>query len=284
MKSASWINLVLNGEREKNLIGPSLSGASNFLREVWTQPGAPVMERTSQVGEVGYRSAFRKRRLSPERKRLLDALHFEWNPIPAAWEKAFQQLSEYKNRFGDCKVPPHAPGNLYLSGWVRWHRNRGKLLPAERIKRLNSIGFDWNPQASLWEKHYHELKEFRKKHGHCLVPPDWRENPKLGGWVRHTRQRRAHLPIDRKRRLDEIGFDWFPEKTAWQEQINDLIEYQRKHGHCNPTRWSDGNLGRWVNDVRQRRLKRKLTHDKIAQLTAMGFRWDTKSPTRQKRR
>ena len=33
------------------------------------------------------------------------------------------------------------------------------------MKRLNSIGFEWDPQASAWDTKFEELVAFKRKNG-----------------------------------------------------------------------------------------------------------------------
>ena len=44
-------------------------------------------------------------------------------------------------------------------------------LSEERINLLNSLGFQWSTRyEELWDQRIVELKEFKQKHGHCMVP------------------------------------------------------------------------------------------------------------------
>ena len=219
----------------------------------------------------------RKERLAADQVRLLDALQFAWTPKLSAWEREFQQLKDYKSRFGNCNPPPRPPGSRRLCLWVRWHRKNKKSLPVDRIERLNALGFEWHPYPSIWERRYQELKEFHKEYGHCRVPWRWKPNPELSRWIRMLRWKRAKIPAERKKRLDEIGFEWEMREVAWLERLDELVEYRRKHGHCDLKSQSEGSLGRWAYTVRQLHLNGKLVPERIEQLTALGFCWDAKA-------
>ncbi|MEN9851908.1 MAG: hypothetical protein RL128_2071 [Pseudomonadota bacterium] len=40
----------------------------------------------------------------------------------------------------------------------------------DRFKRLNDIGFVWDPVADEWEAGFAKLEQFRTREGHCRVP------------------------------------------------------------------------------------------------------------------
>jgi hypothetical protein len=132
------------------------------------------------------------------------------------WSKQFEQLRAFKERFGHCNVKWGWKENPALVHWVatqRAHRKQG-ILSKERVQRLEELGFDWNltraGKAELLEVRYAELLHYKQAHGNCDVPSEWKENPKLGGWVAGQRhlKKRGKLSQERERLLNEIGFIW----------------------------------------------------------------------------
>ena len=91
------------------------------------------------------RLAKRKGRLSPERIQKLESLGIEWEPHSAAWEEKFGQLVEFKNKHHHCAVPTGWPENKGLAIWVGVQRRQKKAnqLSAERVRKLDAIGFVW---------------------------------------------------------------------------------------------------------------------------------------------
>jgi hypothetical protein len=91
----------------------------------------------------------------------------------------------------------------------RVFKTKGKLA-AERVERLDALGFESKPQAAVWEKMFAELEAFNRVHGDCNVPIGWPENPKLASWVQAQRSRKTKgkLAAERLQRLNEIGFNW----------------------------------------------------------------------------
>ena len=50
-------------------------------------------------------------------------------------------------------------------------------ITAERVARLEKIGFEWRPgkhDDRKWELRFEELEDFKDTHGHCRVPQDWK--------------------------------------------------------------------------------------------------------------
>ncbi|KAL3756810.1 hypothetical protein ACHAWU_000452 [Discostella pseudostelligera] len=95
-----------------------------------------------------------------ERIEKLECLGFQWSVRPEpeiVWNEKFQQLKDYKATYGNCMVPQRYLANPQLGTWVHTQRRQYKLLKggkkssmnAEKISRLNSVGFDWDAKAFL---------------------------------------------------------------------------------------------------------------------------------------
>jgi hypothetical protein len=50
------------------------------------------------------------------------------------------------------------------------------------------------------------LAAYKQEHGDCRVPQKYKSNPQLGQWVSTQRRRRDSIPIERRQRLDALGF------------------------------------------------------------------------------
>ena len=67
------------------------------------------------------------------------------NAAVERWEQRFQQLLAFRDRFGHCRVPAKWKEDVPFAHWVgvqRQFRKNGAL-SAERIARLDAIGFKW---------------------------------------------------------------------------------------------------------------------------------------------
>ena len=207
--------------------------------------------------------------------------------IGSTWDERFGELSAYKDRYGDCGVPQGWAENPSLGAWVSTQRKAyivaRPTLSADRIARLNALGFEWHLLAAAWEKSFAALAAYKDQYGDCRVPRGWAENPSLGGWIHQ--QRNAYsaaqptISVDRIARLNALGFDWDPLAAAWEENFAALAAYKDQYGDCGvPQRWSDNpSLGQWVSSQRQayNAAPPTISPDRIARLNALGFDWDT---------
>lgn len=171
----------------------------------------------------------RKGILSQERIARLDRMGFSWNSLiqmehPSGsfakhvkvlnenWNRRFTELAGFIKQHGHCRIPTQAPRWAFLYHWILRQRKQGcaGVMPARRRARLESIGFPWDVINSAWERKFEMLLAYRKRFGHCAPPVKWRENPPLGLWVHHQRdrRRRGNLPKERIARLNAIGFEW----------------------------------------------------------------------------
>ena len=80
--------------------------------------------------------------------------------------------------------------------------------------------------------------------------------------------------------LDDIGFNWKPQRVSFEERVAQLIAYEAKHGHLNVTESEDKSLYRFCYYIRRSRRylessgrMKNLTEERIASLDAIGFDW-----------
>ncbi|MDA7920081.1 Helicase associated domain protein, partial [Akkermansiaceae bacterium] len=130
----------------------------------------------------------------------------EINERLGSWEINFQKLVAYKEEYGDCLVP-RSFEDKKLATWVgtqRSFKKSGKLDP-NKIKRLDEIGFVWDPIEEFWEAQFRKILAYKKEHGDCLVPNTWQDK-QLVTWVRTQRRSKKSGKLDpnKIKRLDEI--------------------------------------------------------------------------------
>jgi hypothetical protein len=93
----------------------------------------------------------------------------------------------------------------------------GKL-SAERIERLEGLGFGWDPSKAAWEEGYSQLVAYKEANGDVLVPVihETEDGFRLGSWVNNQRRayNRGKLSTDRIERLEDLGFVWVLRKRS----------------------------------------------------------------------
>mmetsp|Transcript_34724 Transcript_34724/g.42461 ORF Transcript_34724/g.42461 Transcript_34724/m.42461 type:complete len:333 (-) Transcript_34724:94-1092(-) len=222
------------------------------------------------------------------------------------WLKRLEELQDFKNREGHCRVPAKFDKNPGLGKWVSTQRDQyrnikqGKpsSLDKSRIQALENIGFAWNVNKKKhgfrvpWMEQYERLKEFQAREGHCRVPQKYKKDPTLGRWVmsqrlhyKRLKQGKSRMPEERVKALDDIGFTWDvvgAKSEVWMRHFNSLLEFKKQEGHCRVPRshFDDQALANWVNFQRKQYNYMKLgkpslmTNERVKLLDSIGFTWN----------
>lgn len=113
--------------------------------------------------------------------------------------------------------------------------------PAERLAKLEKIGFDFDPTHSKaafakrrqdmfpkvdakWEEHYQDLVKYKKQNGDVLIGPNSGEEwPGLYNWIHCQRKEYKRWEEGDEKalmydkwiaKMNELGFDWAPQMRA----------------------------------------------------------------------
>ena len=146
----------------------------------------------------------------------LDQLGFIWDALTSRWEDAFQKLKEYQKQNRDCLVPHKykTKDGFGLGSWVTVQRANRESLSTHFIEKLDELEFVWDLRAAQWEEGFSNLVKFYNEHKHCRVIDRYvSENGfKLSTWVSYQRSNRRtgnkSLTLERRQRLDKLGFIW----------------------------------------------------------------------------
>lgn len=210
-----------------------------------------------------------KHKYSPEEIRQLDKLGFEWDPLAAAWEKRYRELAIYVGKHGHFPLKSNA--SPALRDWTRNQRKRKDLTPDQR-RKLEALGFSWDPRDEQWNSKFAELEKFRERFGHCRVPAYEPEFGQLYKWLHFQKHQRRQMSAQRRRRLDSLGVVWTIAPTwSSEERMKQLERFHKRHGHCNVTVPDDRSLAAWLTSVRRR--KERLSPEIVERLEAMGIDW-----------
>jgi hypothetical protein len=166
--------------------------------------------------------------LKKHRRRKLEKLGFDWRSSATAslaWERRFQQLREFNRRFGHSHVPAEWAENRTLGGWVvKMRRLRKKRrLSMDKIRRLNGIGFVWQPlkkrrkeHDAIWTQWLDKLVAFHQKNGHWRVPTDQSRYQRLRIWMDNQRinYHDGRLSAKRIRQMERAGFPWLSDRQC----------------------------------------------------------------------
>ncbi len=183
------------------------------------------------------RYAKRNGRLSEDREKRLDKIGFVYEVQDEQFEKMFQKLVGFKQKFGHCIVPAIYEANPQLGNWVHYQRQlkREGRLKEDREKRLNEIGFVWDARAYFWDKNYHKLCRF-KEENNGRMNVKFSEDPELHRWMANQRELERlrndederMLTKERFDKLDKIGFRWYDKKREPNRKVH-RVEWKLMH-------------------------------------------------------
>ena len=201
--------------------------------------------------------------------------------LGVSWDRWFGLLQKFKKREGHCLVSgSHEEDGFSLGRWVNKQRNfKTKRQYPDRVRRLNSIGFSWDPLTETWEAAFSALQKFRKREGHCRVPRNHEENGLgLGTWVTEQRFKKTWKNPDHVARLNSLDFSWDPISEDWELAFSALQKFRNREEHCRVPKnhKEDGlRLGTWISE--QRLKKARLAPDKVKRLNMLGMLWDPRT-------
>ena len=106
-------------------------------------------------------------------------------------------------------------------------------------------------------------------HGHCDLLSDTVE------YWKFQEQGKAKITPERIQILESIGFEWDPQKVAWQRMYEQLQDFVRQHGHAKVPKGFVHNpeLANWVRNQRLEHCNGRMTPERIALLDKLGFVW-----------
>lgn len=171
------------------------------------------------------RTAYKKGKLEPRRKQLLDGIGMIWDVREYRWNKSYEAVAAYYEIHGDLNMPydyVDENGNC-LATWLRNQKNafHGKTnavpLTAEQVQKLETLGVQWtNKYEDRWQKWYTLAELYYKEHGDLKVCSTYCiHGEALGKWLNAIRLTRKapetsnrKLTEERIRQLDAIGMVW----------------------------------------------------------------------------
>lgn len=209
--------------------------------------------------------------------------------VTTRWDKWLADLISYKEKFGHCLVSESQKEYGLLYHWILNQRKNYKcnILKKDRIDRLNNIGFNWAPKDTIFYQNYKIAKKFYERTGHLRIKTKRKDIYK---WLDGNRRsyQNGTLTQDRIDALNAISFDLSAEikdlKNLFDKNLQDLKDYGSKIGEIN-LKDSDKNrkLVIWLQSIRSKYLRGKLTKDQITKLEESGvaldiyeYRWDEK--------
>lgn len=168
-------------------------------------------------------------------------------------------------------------------------QQRPSSMTSDRITLLNELDFEWSPQEVIWNGHFNDYIRFKEEFGHTNITAVTSTYPKLYLWVREQRRhyslmkkgQKSHMTLARAKKLDSVQFCWDTCEALWNERFQELVDFQREHGHCvmPSNEKKHQKLAAWISN--QRRVYKSVKSGKsgympahrIQALESVGFNW-----------
>lgn len=231
------------------------------------------------------RTMRRRNELSQDMILALNALDLDWEPSQTRAFKRLEELQAFKQREGHIQVPT----GCSLERWLRRMRllkRNGKLERHVSIG-LEKLGVVWEPATAkqietdaIFVTRLSELKAIVAADGRVRKTNQY--DPGMRTWLVYQQRcfREGKLSKGKIQALRDVGIPLkMTQRVSWDTRLMELIEFKRIHGHCNvPATWRHNKeLGSWVGTQRKYKRGYKLSEERIAALTSIGFEWEPKT-------
>ncbi len=274
IKKLNSLNFIWNFS-EKSW-GQSFKEYKEFKEKYNREPNGNSEDESEQLIASwisNQRTRYKINKLSKERENKLDSIGFVWDTKGDLWEKSFKEYKEFKEKYN------REPSGSSRS-WAYMQRQKYGTheISKERVERLNSINFNWDPLESSWNEAFYAYKLFKKKHNR--EPSNHAKDKKeqiVASWTTTQRTRYEQLSKERKDRLQSIGFVWDVLESSWSKAFNDYKTFKEKHNREPLNRSKDAVekfLAKWIGTQRDRYNKHKISQDRIDKLSSINFNWD----------
>jgi len=174
--------------------------------------------RTTSMGRwiEHQRRDYKLGHLSAERIEKLSKIGFRWSESHScAWEKHYSLLEKRHAAGEEVNLPAETIiDTLKIGAWSKNQRNahRAGKLSEERIARLQTIGFVFEPVKSEWERNFGILKQLHLSGNDVNLPTDAVvEGINIGTWINRQRYKcyaKGKLSPERTALLESIGIKW----------------------------------------------------------------------------
>jgi superfamily II DNA or RNA helicase len=276
-------------------LGVDWNYRQNLTDKLWNNQYAKLLSLYQKVGNTHsikdgedktlinwcntQRTKYKNGKLTEEQIENLNAIGFVWDALEAQWEENFALLVLYKEKYGHCRVYQTNPETYSLSVWCGNVRKSNKTgnLSAEKIKRLDSIGFLWNVNDAIWHETYENLKKYLDKNTWDSLHS---KNKFLFGWVSEQRKdyKRGKLAEEKIMLLNMLGIDWSPKTSNWDTMYKEFVKYRQTYNTARIP-YADKSFKKlwlWCVFQRKRYRENKIPAAELQLLNEAGFEWKIK--------
>ena len=202
-----------------------------------------------------------------------------------SWELNFELLKEYTEKYGHFPETSASYDGVLIGKWAAYQRvlnNQGKL-SADKVQKLNDIGFPWDVRELNWLTAYGELAELAQLLGHFPKKSDLKGGKEyLSAWLNAQRiaYRSGLLEHYKAEKLIALGCKMVINSTmSWEDRFEQLKEFVEQNcrfpaNEDNKTSKELKALNTWQNSQRSAFLNGKLSKEYKQKLDSIGFAWN----------
>ena len=203
-----------------------------------------------------------------------------------SWDFWYGLTIRYKEKYGTPNALQNyiTPNVDSLGMWQSRQRAdyKNDKLSAERIGRLEEIGFVWDLFNEAFEKGYEETVRYKEQFDTPNAPANYitADTFNLGTWqsVQRRNYKQNKIAPERVERLEAIGFVWNPLDEAFEQGFIETVRYKEQKGTPNAPWYyvtsERFKLGSWQSHQRRNYKRDILSSDRIKRLLDIGFAWD----------
>ena len=215
-----------------------------FLNEFERFPKDTEHYRGIHLGKWKQRQKYfyRKKTLSEGRILKLESLGISWAVYDDNWINIYDLVCEYLKENDDrFPVEDTVYEGKALGSWCQTQRGNfkanPKLISQDRIEKLDSIGFNWEPMANIFQSNLEKLLAFieaknRLPRLNQRRTKKEKDEHKLAEWVSNQKTRLKDLPESKERKkLETVGVEWRKlHEIVWEKQFVRIRKFKKEKG------------------------------------------------------
>ncbi|MFM9540108.1 DEAD/DEAH box helicase [Streptomyces turgidiscabies] len=228
------------------------------------------------------KTRYREGRMTPQEITELEELGIVWNKHDRVWEQFLADLVTFREEQGHLDVPQKyvTPAGRPLGTQVTTRRTTWEELGAERQAELLELGFIRDRLEHYWNQGFTAWLEFKKEHGHPIVPRDHTtaNGLRLGDWrIEQLRKLKAgKLPPERAKRITANQLQLDGRELHELRHLQALRDYRQTQGHTEVPYdhvTADGlKLGYWLLNQRKKLRNNTMSADTAREFSRLGVR------------
>lgn len=213
-----------------------------------------------------------------------------YNNDKSAWDTTFDKVRSYKNDYE--KFPKASEKN---PAWVKslgtWCVNQRKLyaknlLTPYRIRKLDEIGFSWDPLTDNWNNNFQAFEKFMEENNGAFPQAkrngQWAPNEERGlnKWLNDQRRYKKQNKLEdwKLDKLNKIIDVWDSREDMWETFYVKFMAFVKENGRLPiDKREGEDRLYAWMKGQRTKYLDGTLDQSKTDKLNESRLPWNERA-------